>query len=97
MTPGPAVLCHHDGCDPWTGAATHGRTIHMATGSTGTTKGTRAKARIGKKAVVGYFSTDLSNSLHEIATAEDTRIQALLGEAIDMLLVDRGRKPLRER
>jgi hypothetical protein len=60
-------------------------------------KTTRAKARIGKKAVVGYFSPELSQQLHDIADTEDTRIQALLGESIDMLLVNRGRKPLNER
>jgi hypothetical protein len=69
----------------------------MANASTQVTKSTRAKARIGKKAVVGYFSQKLSASLHELADSEDTRIQALLGEAIDMLLEDRGRKPLGER
>lgn len=69
----------------------------MENASTGANKSTRAKARIGKKAVVGYFSQELSSALHEIADAEDTRIQSLLGESIDMLLVDRGRKPLGER
>lgn len=60
-------------------------------------KTTKAKARIGKKAVVGYFSPELSQELHDIADTEGTRIQALLGESIDMLLKDRGRKPLNER
>ena len=60
-------------------------------------KSTKAKARIGKKAVVGYFSMELSQTLHAIAQQEDTRIQALLGESIDMLLTSRGQEPRRER
>ena len=50
----------------------------------------RAKAREGKVAVVGYFSLELSTRLHTIKAQERTSIQALLGEAIDMLLKDRG-------
>jgi hypothetical protein len=51
---------------------------------------TRAKAREGKVAVVGYFSPELSTRLHTIKAQERSSIQALLGEAIDMLLEDRG-------
>jgi len=60
-------------------------------------KSTKAKARIGKKAVVGYFSQEMSETLHAIAQQEKTRIQALLGESIDMLLTSRGHEPRRER
>lgn len=69
----------------------------MATAGTDAPKQAKAKARIGKKAVVGYFSQELSETLHGIAEEEETRIQALLGEAIDMLLEDRGIRPMGER
>lgn len=58
---------------------------------------TRAKAREGKKAIVGYFSQNLSQRMHLLAAREDKRIQALVGEAIDLLMVDRGMEALNER
>lgn len=58
---------------------------------------TRAKAREGKKAIVGYFSPSLSQSMHLVAAQEGTKIQALVGEALDMLLVNRGMHPHNER
>ena len=59
--------------------------------------------REGKVPVGGYFSPDLSRALHQIALDESVpgqsrvKIQALIGEAIDMLLRDRGRSPFGER
>jgi hypothetical protein len=58
---------------------------------------TKAKAREGKKAVVGYFSPGLNQAMHDIAGREGTKIQALVGEAIDMLMVDRDMPPFKER
>ena len=58
---------------------------------------TRAKAREGKKAIVGYFSPAMSETMHDIARTEGTKIQALVGEGLDMLFADRGRTPLNER
>lgn len=60
-------------------------------------KQTRAKARVGKKAVVGYFSPELSRTLNIIAATEDVTIQFLVGEALDMLLEDRGYPAAQER
>lgn len=97
MTARPVVLCHHRKANHPARDETARRTTNMTNASTGANKSTRAKARIGKKAVVGYFSQELSSTLHDIADDEGTRIQALIGESIDMLLVDRGRKPLGER
>ena len=57
----------------------------------------RAKARVGKVAVMGYFSPELSIRLNVIKANERTSIQALLGEAIDMLLENRGYPAARER
>jgi len=51
----------------------------------------------------GYFSPELSRALHQLALDESVpgkprvKIQALLGEAIDLLLRDRGKSPFGER
>lgn len=57
----------------------------------------RAKARDGKKAVVGYFSEELSRTLRVLAVDEGVTVQALLGEAIDLLMRERGKHPFAER
>lgn len=58
---------------------------------------TKAKAREGKKAVVGYFSEDLSRQLRMMSIEEGTTVQALIGEAIDMLMRARGKHSFGER
>jgi hypothetical protein len=58
---------------------------------------TRAKARVGKRALVGYFSPDLSRTLNMMATERDTTLQAILGEAIDLWLRENGKHPFGER
>jgi hypothetical protein len=45
---------------------------------------TRAKARIGKRTVVGYFSPELTRTLNGLANDRGTMLQAILGEAIDL-------------
>ncbi len=60
----------------------------------------RAKARDGKVQVAGFFSPELRRTLHLMALdpqEEGESVQALLGEAIDMLLRARGRHPMGER
>ena len=57
----------------------------------------RPKARDGKKAVVGYFSEELSLTLRRLALDEGSSVQALLGEAIDLLMRDRNKHPFGER
>ena len=57
----------------------------------------RAKAREGKKPVIGYFSEDLSRELRMLSAMEGRTMQALLGEAIDLLMTDRGRNRFNER
>jgi hypothetical protein len=57
----------------------------------------RTPARVGKKAVSGYYSLELSRALNMLALEEDTSLQALLGEAIDDLLRKYGRHPFGER
>jgi len=58
---------------------------------------TRAKARVGKRALVGYFSPELSRTLNIMATERDTTLQAILGEAIDLWLRENGKHPFGER
>jgi hypothetical protein len=59
--------------------------------------------REGKVPVGGYFSPELSRALHQLALDESVsgqpriKIQALIGEAIDLLLRDRGKSPFGER
>lgn len=59
--------------------------------------------REGKVPVGGYFSPELQRALHQLALDESepsqprVKIQGLLGEAIDMLLRDRGKSTFGER
>ena len=59
--------------------------------------------REGKVPVGGYFSPELSRALHQLALDESesgkprVKIQALIGEAIDLLLKNRGKSPFGER
>ncbi len=57
----------------------------------------RRPARQGKKGVLGYFSPELSRVLNVLAAEEDTSVQALMGEAFDLLLRARGKHPFGER
>jgi hypothetical protein len=57
----------------------------------------RAKARDGKKAVVGYFSAELSRAMRLLSVEEGSTVQALLGESIDLLMRERGKHPFGER
>jgi len=65
--------------------------------SSATPAGTRAKARVGKHAVVGYFSPELSTTLNVMAAERRGTVQALLGEAIDLLMRENGKHPFGER
>lgn len=60
-------------------------------------RSSRTPGRIGKKAIVGHFSPALSRRLGQIAWDNETTIQALLGEAIDLLLAKHGFPPAGER
>ena len=69
----------------------------MPAESTRPATSTRAKARIGKRAVVGYFSPELARTLNGLANDRDTTLQAILGEAIDLWLRENGKHPFGER
>jgi hypothetical protein len=57
----------------------------------------RTPSRIGKKAVSGYFSPELSQAVHMLGLAQNLSLQALLGEALDDLLRKYGKHPFGER
>lgn len=57
----------------------------------------KSPARIGKKAVSGYFSPEMSHALHILALDQRTSLQALMGEALDDLLRKYGKHPFGER
>lgn len=65
--------------------------------TTGDRASTKAKAREGKKAIVGYFSEDMSRQIRVMAIEENATVQALVGEALDMLMRARGKHPFGER
>ena len=48
-------------------------------------------SRKGAKHVGGYFALDVSRQLRQIALDEDTSVQALLEESLDMLFESRGK------
>lgn len=54
-------------------------------------------AREGKKAVSAYFSRNLSRDLNILASEQETTVQSLLGEAIDLLMVKYKKVPFGER
>lgn len=58
---------------------------------------TRAKARIGKRALAGYFSPELVRTVNIEATQRDTTVQAILGEALDLWFRENGKHPFGER
>lgn len=57
----------------------------------------RAAARIGKKAISGYFSPEMSRGLHMLALEQGSSLQALMGEAFDDLMRKYGKHPFGER
>ena len=61
--------------------------------TTGQAKNPHARpSRVSTKHVGGYFDPAVSKQLRHIAVDEDSSVQALLGEALDMLFQSR-RKP----
>jgi antitoxin-like ribbon-helix-helix protein len=59
--------------------------------------------REGKVPISGYFSPELSKALHQMALDESVngqprkKVQALVGEALDLLMQSRGKHPFGER
>jgi hypothetical protein len=61
------------------------------------TDGKRRSAREGKKGILGHFSPELSRALNIMAIEEGSTVQALMGEAFDLLMRARGKHPFGER
>jgi hypothetical protein len=59
--------------------------------------GKRRPAREGKKGILGHFSPELSRALNIMAIEEGRTVQALMGEAFDLLMRARGKHPFGER
>jgi len=57
----------------------------------------RTPARVGKKAISGYFSAEMSRGLHLLGLEQAKSLQALMGEALDDLLRKYGKHPYGER
>jgi hypothetical protein len=53
-----------------------------------------APSRIGRKAISGYFSPELSMALHNCARKHDLSLQALMAEAFNDILRKYGESPI---
>ncbi len=53
-------------------------------------------SRVGTKLVAGHFAPKVARQLRIIAAEEDTTVQALLEEALDLLFVKKGRAHIRD-
>ena len=60
-------------------------------------KSKKRPTREGKKGILGHFSPELSRTLNIMAIEESTTVQALMGEAFDLLMRARGKHPFGER
>ncbi len=58
---------------------------------------TPAKARIGKTMVAGYFSPEMARAVKLLAVERGVTVQALIGEALDLVLRQAGKHPMGER
>ena len=56
-----------------------------------------AKARIGKTMVAGYFSPEMARAVKLLAVERGVTVQALIGEALDLVLREAGKHPMGER
>ena len=48
------------------------------------------RSRAGRKAVIGYFDPMVSKQMRQLALDEDVSVEALVGEALDLLFELRG-------
>ena len=68
-----------------------------AGGETTQANSKKRPAREGKKGILGHFSPELSRAVNIMAVEEGTTVQALMGEAFDLLMRARGKHPFGER
>ena len=55
------------------------------------------KARVGKTMVAGYFSPEMARAVKLLAVERGVTVQALIGEALDLVLRQGGKHPMGER
>ena len=55
----------------------------------------QAPSRTGKRLIGGHFPPEVAKHLKILAAEEETSIQALLEEALDLLFVKKGKGPIR--
>ena len=82
------------------GGATSAKTVEALPASLDVeaSSGTKRRpAREGKKGILGHFSPELSRALNIMAIEEGSTVQALMGEAFDLLMRARGKHPFGER
>lgn len=53
-------------------------------------------SRVGRKAISGYFSQEMSLALHTCARRNGVKLQALMAEAFDDVLRKYGESPIGE-
>lgn len=53
-------------------------------------------SRTGKRLIGGHFPPEVAKHLKILAAEEETSIQALLEEALDLLFVKKGKSPIRQ-
>lgn len=51
------------------------------------------KVRRGKKIIAGYFPPELQKAVRLLAVEQDSTVEAMLGEALNMLLRHYGKHP----
>ncbi|MCY4243246.1 MAG: hypothetical protein OXD36_16075 [Rhodobacter sp.] len=56
----------------------------------------RCPSRVGTRLVAGHFDPKVARQLRIIAAEEDTTVQALLEEALDLLFAKKGRAHIRD-
>lgn len=55
---------------------------------------TPAPSRVGRKAISGYFSPEMSLAMHTCARRNEVSLQALMAEAFDDVLRKYGNSPI---
>lgn len=50
-------------------------------------------SRDGKKQISGYFEPEVQKAVRQLALDEDTNVQTLVGEGINLVFEKRGKEP----
>jgi hypothetical protein len=77
-----------------TALATAGRTVELARAKRGSNDNAEAgTTRASGRKLTFNYPIEVHRGLKSLAAEEDTTLQALVGEAIDMLMRNRGKHP----